>query len=152
MKFLVTGGTGSFGKAVIKRLLEPQNNEIICLSRDERKQYDLKHEFNSDRVKFVIGNIRDRSNIEHCFKGVDYVFHAAALKQIPACQENPLQAVLTNIIGTQNVFDLAIKNGVKKVVYLSTDKVVSPVSVMGMTKSIAEQIARNKITKITRLC
>ena len=156
MRFLVTGGTGSFGKAVIKKLLAQTDAEIICLSRDEKKQYDLKNEFNSDRVKYIIGNIRNRHDIEPCFNGVDYVFHAAALKQIPACQENPLQATLTNVIGSQNVFESAIKNGVKKVVYLSTDKVVNPVSVMGMTKSIAEQIAINNQSKteiiITRFC
>ena len=157
MKFLVTGGTGTFGSAVVKYLLANTNDEIIVFSRDETKQYLLKNEISQNkRVQFVIGDVRDKNSMKKYFKDVDYVFHAAALKHIPACQENPLQAIMTNIIGTSNVFDLAIENNVKKVIYLSTDKAVNPTSVMGMTKSIAEQIVKNNNSNtefvITRFC
>jgi len=157
MKFLVTGGTGTFGSAVVKHLLANTDADVVVFSRDETKQYILKNEIaHNKRVKFVIGDVRDKNSMKKSFKNVDYVFHAAALKHIPACQENPVQAIMTNIIGTSNVFDLAIENEIKKVIYLSTDKAINPTSVMGMTKSIAEQIVKNNQSNteivITRFC
>lgn len=141
---LVTGGTGSFGNAVLKRFLDTDIEEIRIFSRDEKKQEDMRIEYNNKKIKFYIGDVRDFSTIDNVMNGVDYVFHAAALKQVPACEFFPLEAVKTNIIGTGNVLDAAIKNGVKKVICLSTDKAVYPINAMGMSKALMEKVAIQK--------
>ncbi|MCW1949032.1 MAG: polysaccharide biosynthesis protein [Candidatus Shapirobacteria bacterium] len=141
---LVTGGTGSFGNAVLKRFLDTDIEEIRIFSRDEKKQEDMRIEYNNKKIKFYIGDVRDFSSIDNVMNGVDYVFHAAALKQVPACEFFPLEAVKTNIIGTSNVLDAAIKNGVKKVICLSTDKAVYPINAMGMSKALMEKVAIQK--------
>lgn len=141
MKYLITGGTGTFGRAMVERILSQGRDDVVVLSRDEDKQYWMSKEIDSDRVKFVIGDVRNKESIKRHFQNVDYVFHAAAMKQVPSCQGNPMEAVMTNVIGTSNVLELAIENKVKKVVFLSTDKAVEPSSIMGMTKAISEAIA-----------
>ncbi len=142
MRVLITGGTGSFGSALVERLLKETNDEIIVFSRDEYKQYQMKEKFQTDRIQYIIGNIRDENALERvCRQGVDYVFHAAAMKHVRICEENPIEAVLTNVIGTKNVLEAAVKNKVKKVVVLSTDKAVCPQSTMGQTKALVEKIA-----------
>lgn len=137
--FLVTGGTGSFGNAVVDRLLSYGPKEIIILSRDEKKQFDMKNKYNSDVLKFVIGDVRDREKVRHATQGVNYIFHAAALKQVPNCEFFPMEAIKTNVIGAHNVIYSAIDNGVDRVVVLSTDKAVHPINVMGMTKALMER-------------
>ncbi|ATH06716.1 UDP-glucose 4-epimerase [Halobacteriovorax marinus] len=137
---LITGGTGSFGKAVLKKFIDTDIREIRIFSRDEKKQHDMRVEFNNSKIKFFIGDIRDYASIDFAMKGVDFVFHAAALKQVPSCEFFPLEAVKTNILGTENVLDSAIKNKVKKVIALSTDKAVYPVNSMGMTKGMMEKV------------
>lgn len=137
---LVTGGTGSFGHAVVERLLAMRPKRIIVFSRDEKKQFDMGNRFNTDLLRFVTGDVRDRDSIGHAMYGVDYVFHAAALKQVPNCEFFPMQAVQTNILGSLNVIEAAIANGVKRVVLLSTDKAVYPINVMGMTKALMERV------------
>ena len=119
---LITGGTGSFGNAVLKRFLNSDVKEIRVLSRDEKKQEDMRKIYNNDKLKFYIGDVRDYNSIEGAFIGVDYVFHAAALKQVPSCEFYPLEAVKTNILGSNNVITACVKNGVKKAIFLSTDK------------------------------
>lgn len=142
---LVTGGTGSFGSAFIKRVLkESVPRYIIVYSRDEAKQHKLNLELNSPRVKFVVGDIRDKERLRQVMGGVDYVFHAAAMKQVPACEFNPMEAVMTNVIGTNNVIDVSIEAGVKKVIGLSTDKAVDPFSVLGMSKGIMERMISSR--------
>ena len=136
---LITGGTGSFGNAVIKKLLEYDIKKIIVFSRDEKKQFDMGNEYGNSKIRFVIGDVRDKDSIFHAMKGVDYVFHAAALKQVPNCEFFPWEAVKTNIIGAHNVIDMAIARNVKRVVVLSTDKAVYPINVMGMTKALMER-------------
>lgn len=136
---LITGGTGSFGNTVLKRFLDTDIKEIRVFSRDEKKQDDMRREIKSDKVKYYIGDVRDYESVEFAFKGVDYVFHAAALKQVPSCEFYPMEAVKTNVQGSDNVFKAALNNGVERVILLSTDKAVYPVNAMGMSKAMAEK-------------
>lgn len=137
---LITGGTGSFGHAVLNRFLHTNLKELRIFSRDEKKQEDMRIAINNDRVKFYIGDVRDISALNNAMTGVDYVFHAAALKQVPSCEFYPLEAVNTNIIGTENVLNSGIANRVKRIVVLSTDKAVYPINAMGISKAMAEKI------------
>ncbi|MGL6105794.1 polysaccharide biosynthesis protein [Romboutsia sp.] len=137
---LITGGTGSFGSTVLKKFIDTNIKEIRVFSRDEKKQDDLRQEIRSNKVKFYIGDTRDYESLNYAMKNVDYVFHAAALKQVPSCEIYPMEAVKTNILGSENVFRSAANNNVKKVILLSTDKAVHPVNAMGMSKSLAEKI------------
>ncbi len=137
---LITGGTGSFGNAVLQRFLHTDIKEIRIFSRDEKKQDDLRKRLNNNKAKFYIGDVRDLSSIENAVKGVDYIFHAAALKQVPSCEFFPLEAVKTNILGTDNVLTAAEKHSVKKVVVLSTDKAAYPINAMGMSKAMMEKV------------
>ncbi len=139
-KILITGGTGSFGNAVLKRMLDSDIGEIRIYSRDEKKQDDLRKQLNSDKVKFYIGDVRDLRSLEDVTSGIDYIFHAAALKQVPSCEFYPTEAVKTNILGTENLIDAAIRNKVGKVVCLSTDKAVYPINAMGLSKAMMEKI------------
>lgn len=143
---LITGGTGSFGHAVARRFLKTGIKEIRILSRDEKKQDDMRKEFSSPKLKFYIGDVRDYPSIENAFKGVDYVFHAAALKQVPSCEFYPMEAVKTNVIGSDNVISACVNHGVKKAVFLSTDKAAYPINAMGITKALMEKnvIARSR--------
>lgn len=149
---LITGGTGSFGNAVAKRFLTSDIKEIRIVSRDEKKQDDMRHEYQAKypeyagKLKFYIGDVRDYNSIEYAFKGVDYVFHAAALKQVPSCEFYPIEAVKTNILGSDNVISACVKNGVKKAIFLSTDKAAYPINAMGMTKALMEKnvVARSR--------
>lgn len=145
---LITGGTGSFGNAVLKRFLDTDIAEIRIFSRDEKKQDDMRHQLRSDKVKFYIGDVRDFNSINSAMRGVDYVFSAAALKQVPSCEFYPLQAVYTNVIGTENTLNAAIENDVKNVVVLSTDKAVYPINAMGMSKALMEKVAVAKARTI----
>jgi UDP-N-acetylglucosamine 4,6-dehydratase/5-epimerase len=139
---LITGGTGSFGNAVLKRfLVTDQFKEIRIFSRDEKKQDDMRHALQSPKVKFYIGDVRDKRSVDGAMHGVDYVFHAAALKQVPSCEFFPIQAVRTNVLGTENVLDSAIQHGVKNVVVLSTDKACYPINAMGISKAMMEKVA-----------
>lgn len=138
---LITGGTGSFGNAVLRRFLDSDIQEIRILSRDEKKQDDLRKRYNSPKLKFYIGDVRDFQSIASAVRGVDYVFHAAALKQVPSCEFHPLEAVKTNVLGTENVLEAAIQFGVKRVVVLSTDKAVYPINAMGISKAMMEKVA-----------
>ena len=135
---LITGGTGSFGNAVLKRFLDSDLKEIRIFSRDEKKQEDMRIQYNNEKLKFYIGDVRNYRSIEDAMDGVDYVFHAAALKQVPSCEFFPVQAVETNILGTNNVLEAAINHGVKKVIVLSTDKAAYPINAMGMSKAMME--------------
>ena len=137
---LITGGTGSFGKAVLNKFLNSQIKEIRIYSRDEEKQDYLRRQINNHKVKFYIGDVRDYRAVENVVSGVDYIFHAAALKQVPSCEFYPLEAVKTNIMGTENVLEAAIKHKVKKVITLSTDKAVYPINAMGMSKALMEKV------------
>jgi UDP-N-acetylglucosamine 4,6-dehydratase len=139
---LITGGTGSFGNAVLKHFL-PSNHfkEIRIFSRDEKKQDDMRNQFKNEKLKFYIGDVRDYSSVEQAMRGVDYVFHAAALKQVPSCEFFPLEAAKTNVFGTQNVIDAAAANNVKKVICLSTDKAAYPINAMGISKALMEKVA-----------
>jgi UDP-N-acetylglucosamine 4,6-dehydratase len=137
---LITGGTGSFGNTVVKTLLDYSPQKIIIFSRDEKKQDDMRTDYNSPLLKFVIGDVRDKESVERVIEGVDYIFHAAALKQVPSCEFFPMEAVKTNIIGTSNVLSAAARNNVKRVVILSTDKAVYPINAMGMSKALMEKI------------
>ena len=142
---LITGGTGSFGESFLnKALTEFEFNEIRIFSRDEKKQDDLRNRLKNSKIKFYIGDIRDYNSMKGAVKGVDYIFHAAALKQVPSCEFFPIQAVKTNILGTENLLDCASDEGVKKVVVLSTDKASYPVNVMGMTKALMEKVMISK--------
>ncbi len=138
---LITGGTGSFGNAVLRRFLNSDIKEIRIFSRDEKKQDDMRHQLQNPKVKFYIGNVRDRQSVDGVMHGVDYVFAAAALKQVPSCEFFPLQAVQTNVIGTDNVLESAIAHGVKNVVVLSTDKAAYPINAMGISKAMMEKVA-----------
>lgn len=138
---LITGGTGSFGNAVLKRFLNSDIREIRIFSRDEKKQDDMRHQIQNPKVKFYIGDVRDKRSVDGAMTGVDYVFHAAALKQVPSCEFFPMQAVRTNVIGTENVLDSAVQNGVKNVVVLSTDKAAYPINAMGISKAMMEKVA-----------
>ena len=137
---LITGGTGSFGNAVLRRFLNSDIKEIRIFSRDEKKQDDMRHHLQNPKVKFYIGNVRDRQSVDGAMMGVDYVFSAAALKQVPSCEFFPLQAVQTNVIGTDNVLESAIAHGVKNVVVLSTDKAAYPINAMGISKAMMEHV------------
>ena len=138
---LITGGTGSFGNAVLNRFLETDIKEIRIFSRDEKKQEDMRIKYKNDKIKFYIGDIRDYRSIDDAMDGVDYIFHAAALKQVPSCEFYPIQAVKTNILGTENVLEAAINHDVKKVIVLSTDKAAYPINAMGMSKAMMEKVA-----------
>ena len=152
---LITGGTGSFGNAVLSRFLQTDIGEIRILSRDEKKQDDMRHEYqerypeHAGKIKFYIGDVRDYNSLVNAFRGVDYVFHAAALKQVPSCEFYPMEAVKTNVIGSDNVISACVENRIKKAVFLSTDKAAYPVNAMGMTKAVMEKnvIARSTATR-----
>jgi len=148
---LITGGTGSFGNAVLQKFINTDIKEIRIFSRDEKKQHDMRVKYNNKKIKFFIGDVRDSKSIDPAIKGVDYVFHAAALKQVPSCEFHPIQAVKTNILGTENVLDLAISNGVKKVICLSTDKAVYPINAMGVSKAMMEKVfvAKSRLSNET---
>lgn len=151
---LITGGTGSFGNAVLRRFLGTDIGEIRIFSRDEKKQDDMRREYGNAKLKFLIGDVRDITSVKNSMRGVDYIFHAAALKQVPSCEFFPLEAVKTNVLGTENVLSAAVEAGVKKVVCLSTDKAVYPVNAMGMSKAIMEKIfiAKARAAKNTLIC
>lgn len=153
---LITGGTGSFGNAVLERFLDTDIREIRIFSRDEKKQDDMRHHYNDPKLTFFIGDVRDISTIRPAMMGVDYVFHAAALKQVPSCEFFPMEAVKTNVIGTDNVLTAAIEAGVKRVVCLSTDKAAYPINAMGTSKAMMEKViiakARNVDPEKTRIC
>lgn len=138
---LITGGTGSFGHAVTNRFLNSDIKEIRIFSRDEKKQDDMRKEYNNEKLKFYIGDVRDLQSVKNAMHGVDYIFHAAALKQVPSCEFFPLEAVKTNVLGTNNVLTAAIEEGVKKVICLSTDKAAYPVNAMGTSKAMMEKVA-----------
>ena len=138
---LITGGTGSFGNAVLKRFLNTDIKEIRIFSRDEKKQDDMRHQLQNPKVKFYIGNVRDKRSVDNAMLGVDFIFHAAALKQVPSCEFFPIEAVNTNVLGTQNVLDSASQFGVKRVVVLSTDKAAYPINAMGISKAMMEKVA-----------
>ena len=153
---LITGGTGSFGNAVLERFVNTDIKEIRIFSRDEKKQDEMRHHYNSDKLKFYIGDVRDINTIRSAINGVEYIFHAAALKQVPSCEFFPLEAVKTNVIGTDNVLTAAIEAGVHKVVCLSTDKAAYPINAMGTSKAMMEKgiiaKARNADPRRTRIC
>jgi UDP-N-acetylglucosamine 4,6-dehydratase/5-epimerase len=138
---LITGGTGSFGNAVLRRFLDSGLREIRILSRDEKKQDDMRKKYNSPKLKFYIGDVRDPQSVMNAVRGVDHIYHAAALKQVPSCEFHPLEAVKTNVLGTENVLEAAIQCGVKRVVVLSTDKAVYPINAMGISKAMMEKVA-----------
>jgi len=148
--FLVTGGTGSFGQAFVSRFLDRDIKEIRIFSRDELKQDDMRKKFNNNKLKFYIGDVRDVNSIDDAMRGVDYLFHAAALKQVPSCEFYPIQAVKTNILGTENILNLAIAKSVKKVIVLSTDKAVYPINAMGISKAMMERVAVTKARNVTQ--
>ena len=137
---MITGGTGSFGEAVLKRFLDTDIGEIRIFSRDEKKQDDMRHRYQNDKIKYYIGDVRDLSSVKNAIHGVDYLFHAAALKQVPSCEFFPIEAVKTNILGTDNVLTACIEEGVKKVICLSTDKAAYPVNAMGTSKAMMEKV------------
>ncbi|ARR45711.1 UDP-glucose 4-epimerase [Vibrio campbellii] len=137
---LITGGTGSFGNAVLNRFLETDIKEIRIFSRDEKKQDDMRKKYNSPKLKFYIGDVRDYNSILNATRGVDFIYHAAALKQVPSCEFHPMEAVKTNVLGTENVLEAAIQNEVKRVVCLSTDKAVYPINAMGISKAMMEKV------------
>ncbi len=152
---LITGGTGSFGNAVLNRFLNTDEfSEIRIFSRDEKKQDDLRKRVNSNKVKFYLGDVRDKRSVDNVMAGVDYIFHAAALKQVPSCEFFPMQAVRTNVLGTENLLDSALQHGVKRVVTLSTDKAVYPINAMGTSKAMMEKvmIAKSRNSNATLLC
>ena len=157
---LITGGTGSFGNAVLNRFLRTDIGEIRIFSRDEKKQDDMRHDFQArmpevaGKIKFYIGDVRNKSTLHYAMQGVDYVFHAAALKQVPSCEFFPMEAVKTNVIGTDNTLDAAIDAGVKCVICLSTDKAAYPINAMGITKAIEEKIAvaKSRLSGNTKIC
>lgn len=153
---LITGGTGSFGHAVLRRFLQSDLREIRIFSRDEKKQDDMRKRYKSGKLRFYIGDVRDLRSVEQAIRGVDYVFHAAALKQVPSCEFHPMQAVRTNVLGTENVLEAAISAGVKRVVCLSTDKAVYPINAMGISKAMMEKVmvatSRNLEGSSTVIC
>lgn len=153
---MITGGTGSFGNAVLRRFLISDISEIRIFSRDEKKQDDMRKKYNSPKLKFYIGDVRDPQSILNATRGVDYIFHSAALKQVPSCEFHPMEAVKTNVIGTENVLEAAIQNGVKRVVCLSTDKAVYPINAMGISKAMMEKVmvakSRNVDSDKTVIC
>ena len=152
--FLITGGTGSFGNAIVRRFLGGDISEIRILSRDEKKQDDMRKRYNSPKLKFYIGDVRDYGSIMNAMRGADYVFHAAALKQVPSCEFHPLQATKTNVLGTENVLEAAIVCNVKRVICLSTDKAVYPINAMGISKALMEKVAvaKSRSSEATTIC
>jgi len=151
---LISGGTGSFGNAALRRFLETDIKEIRIFSRDEKKQDDMRKRYNNSKLKFYIGDVRDYQSVLNVVRGVDYIFHAAALKQVPSCEFYPLEAVKTNVLGTENVLEVAIACGVKRVVCLSTDKAVYPINAMGISKAMMEKVivAKSRSSESTVIC
>ena len=157
---LITGGTGSFGNAVLNRFLQTDIGEIRIFSRDEKKQDDMRHEFQAkmpeaaDKISFYIGDVRDLASVKNAIHGVDYIFHAAALKQVPSCEFFPIEAVKTNVFGTENVLTAAIEEEVESVICLSTDKAAYPVNAMGTSKAMMEKVivAKSRTTQKTKIC
>lgn len=151
---LITGGTGSFGNAVLRRFLDSDLHEIRILSRDEKKQDDMRKKFNNQKLKFYIGDVRDYQSVLNAVRGVDFIYHAAALKQVPSCEFHPMEAVKTNVLGTENVLEAAINCGVKRVVCLSTDKAVYPINAMGISKAMMEKVivAKSRSSSSTLIC
>jgi UDP-glucose 4-epimerase len=151
---LITGGTGSFGNAVLRRFLHSGLAEIRILSRDEKKQDDMRRKYNNPKLKFYIGDVRDYQSVMNAVRGVDFIYHAAALKQVPSCEFHPLEAVKTNVLGTENVLEAAINCGVKRVVCLSTDKAVYPINAMGISKAMMEKVivAKSRSSSQTVIC
>nr|WP_295305776.1 polysaccharide biosynthesis protein [uncultured Blautia sp.] len=157
---MITGGTGSFGNAVLNRFLKTDIGEIRVFSRDEKKQDDMRHDFQArmpevaDKIKFYIGDVRDLQSVKNAIHGVDYIFHAAALKQVPSCEFFPMEAVRTNVVGTDNVLTAAIEEGVESVICLSTDKAAYPINAMGITKAVEEKvaIAKSRTSGKTKIC
>jgi len=151
---LITGGTGSFGNAVLDRFLDSEISEIRIFSRDEKKQHDMRLAYDNPKLKFYIGDVRDYQSILEASRDIDYIFHSAALKQVPSCEFYPIEAVKTNILGTENVLNAAITNNVKKVICLSTDKAVYPINAMGVSKAMMEKIfvAKSRTTNTTVIC
>jgi UDP-glucose 4-epimerase len=141
---LITGGTGSFGNAVLNRFLDTDIREIRIFSRDEKKQDDMRHRLNNSKVKFYIGDVRNKRSVDYAMNGVDFIFHAAALKQVPSCEFFPIEAVNTNVLGTQNVLDSAFEHEVKRMIVLSTDKAVYPINAMGISKAMMEKVMQAK--------
>ena len=153
-KLLITGGTGSFGNAVLNKFLDSDISEIRILSRDEKKQHDMRVTYNNPKIKFFIGDVRDRDSIRSAINGVNYIFHAAALKQVPSCEFFPVEAVKTNVLGTDNVLSVAIESKVEKVICLSTDKAVYPINAMGVSKAMMEKVfvAKSRTANSTIIC
>ncbi len=151
---LITGGTGSFGNAVLRRFLDSELGEIRILSRDEKKQDDMRKRYSNPKLKFYIGDVRDYQSVLNAVRGVDFIYHAAALKQVPSCEFHPLEAVKTNVLGTENVLEAAISCGVKRVVCLSTDKAVYPINAMGISKAMMEKVivAKSRSSTSTVIC
>jgi len=151
---LITGGTGSFGNAVLRRFLKSDLKEIRIFSRDEKKQDDMRKKYNDPKLKFYIGDVRDYQSVLNAVRGADFIYHAAALKQVPSCEFHPMEAVKTNVIGTENVLEAAINSGVKRVVCLSTDKAVYPINAMGISKAMMEKVivAKSRTTADTTIC
>jgi UDP-N-acetylglucosamine 4,6-dehydratase len=151
---LITGGTGSFGNAILRRFLNSDLQEIRIFSRDEKKQDDMRKRYNSPKLRFYIGDVRDYNSVQNAVRGVDYIYHAAALKQVPSCEFHPMEAVKTNVLGTENVLEAAINCGVKRVVCLSTDKAVYPINAMGISKAMMEKVAvaKSRSSNATVIC
>ena len=151
---LITGGTGSFGNAILKRFLDSDVAEIRVFSRDEKKQDDMRKKYNNPKLKFYIGDVRDIESVRSAVRGVDYIFHAAALKQVPSCEFYPMQAVKTNVLGTENVLEAAVTLGVQRVICLSTDKAVYPINAMGISKAMMEKVAvaKSRESEATKIC
>jgi UDP-N-acetylglucosamine 4,6-dehydratase len=151
---LITGGTGSFGNAVLRRFLDSDLREIRILSRDEKKQDDMRKKYSNPKLKFYIGDVRDYQSVLNAVRGVDFIYHAAALKQVPSCEFHPLEAVKTNVLGTENVLEAAISCGIKRVVCLSTDKAVYPINAMGISKAMMEKVivAKSRSSSATVIC
>ncbi len=149
---LITGGTGSFGNVTLERFLHTGFfKEIRIFSRDEKKQDDMRQHYQTDKIRYYIGDVRDKRSLDNAMRGVDYVFHAAALKQVPSCEFFPMEAVRTNVMGCENVLDSALENGVKKVVVLSTDKAVYPINAMGISKAMSEKVMVAKSRKLNSM-
>ena len=155
-RLMITGGTGSFGNAVLDRFLDTGIKEIRVFSRDEKKQDDMRKKYNSAKLKFYIGDVRDYTSVLNATRGVDFIYHAAALKQVPSCEFHPMEAVKTNVLGTENVLEAAIQNEVRRVVCLSTDKAVYPINAMGISKAMMEKVivakSRNVDPEKTVIC
>ena len=150
---LISGGTGSFGNAVLDKFIDSNIGEVRIFSRDEKKQDDMRKKYQSSKLKFHIGDVRDKESINNAMKGVDYVFHAAALKQVPSCEFYPMEAVKTNVIGTSNIVDVAVENKIKKIICLSTDKAVYPINAMGVSKAMMEKVfvAKSRVSGTTKI-